>query len=289
MVFRSPKEVASPVVVVLDEEDACTPPKKKHKKERKHKYKKHSGEKSEKIKKHKKHKKHKHKHNNVVETEQRSPAQAPPPQPPVASNKTERFTPELTPKRDKKVANGQVVDNVKVTTENKTIKTDADEVVKFVSGGISSTHTLEVISSESEPEQEAECDSDAIDVSVIEADMDLEELMKQKELLQAEIAKAELETPSPVVILVDGKKNGNKVTKVEDEVILLDDSSEGEVEIKQKRKKSKSRERRVVISSREYATRNDTKRYRSRSKERTNHRDSERQRHERAPTKEVNR
>lgn len=266
---------------MLDEEDACTPPKKKHKKEHKHKHKKHSGEKT---KKHKKHKKHKHKHSNVEEEEQQHRS-------PVANSTNERFTPELTPKRDKKgVINGQVVTNDKVTTETKPVKTDADEIVKFVSRGLSSTHILEVISSESEAEQEAECDSDAIDVNVIEADMDLEELMKQKELLQAEIAKAELDaTPSPVVVISgDGRRNGNKVAKVEDEVILLDDSSEGEIEVRQKRKKSKSRERRVVISGKEFVSRNEVKRYRSRSKER-NYREFEKYKHDRGHNKEMNR
>lgn len=256
---------------MVDDDEANTPPKKKHKKEHKHKHKKHSAEKPEK-KKHKKHKKHKHKHNEAEE--HRSP---------VPSNKSERFTPELSPKGDKKVANGQVAsDKDKVSPQSKNVKADADEVVKFVSGGLSDTHTLEVISSESEPEQEAECDSDAIDVSVIEADMDLEELMKQKELLQAEIAKAELDaTPSPVVI--DRKKNG-KAPKVEDEIILLDDSSDGEVEVKRRKKKSRSRERRVVISTREYVSRNDVKRYRSRSKERNYV-----HKHDRSYAKEVSR
>lgn len=256
----------------MDDEEACTPPKKKHKKEHKHKHKKHS---SEKAKKHKKHKKHKHKHNEVEQ--HRSP---------VVSSKSERFTPDMSPKHDKKVVNGQVANkNDIVTPENKEIKTNADEVVKFVSDAISSEHTLEIISSESEPEQEAECDSDAIDVSVIEADMDLEELMKQKELLQAEIAKAELDaTPSPIV----DKRKIVKPIKVDDEVILLDDSSDGEVEIKLKKKTSKSKERRIVISNRDYINRNDVKKYRSRSKERS-YRDADRYKHERSHNKEVGR
>lgn len=267
-------------MVVIDEEDACTPPKKKHKKEHKHKHKKHSAEKTEKTKKHKKHKKHKHKDEG-----HKSPVVPAP-----ATNKSERFTPESTPKREKKVTNGQVVASVPVATTEPKAVPKTDETVKFVSRGLSSAHTLEVISSESEAEQEAECDSDAIDVSVIEADMDLEELMKQKELLQAEIAKAEMDATSSPVMIVDGKKNGSKVTKVEDEVILLDDSSEGEMEVKQKRvRRSKSRERRVVISGREYGARNEVKRYnRSRSKER-GYREVERQKHERVHNKEVGR
>lgn len=133
---------------------------------------------------------------------------------------------------------------------------DVDELVDYVTSGMTASHTLEVISSESEdalPEQD--CDSDAIDVGVIEADMDLEELMKQKELLQAEIARA---TDDP------GIKNG-KGAKM-DEVILLDDSSnDADVSaVKKKRKRSKSRERRIVIDHR----RIDIKKRRSISRER---------------------
>lgn len=195
--------------------------------------------------------------------------------------------------------------------------TDAVATVEHLTRGLTSsssaTHTLEVISSDSEPDHEQDCDSDAIDVSVIEADMDLEELMKQKELLQAEIARAELDTiPSPCVGAGDAKKNGSKViaaavvtSKVDDEVILLDDSSEGEVEVKllqnNKRvvvkRRSKSRERRVVISG---GSRNNEvvmKRFnRSRSKERVmsyggGSRDVENRhsKHERGHNKEVGR
>lgn len=115
--------------------------------------------------------------------------------------------------------------------------------------------------------------------------MDLEELMKQKELLQAEIARAELDgTPSPLV-----RKNGKAppTLPAEDEVILLDDSSEGETEVKQsRRKKSRSRERRVVISTREYGSgRGEVKRYRSRSREK-GHREVERYKQERVYAKD---
>ncbi|XP_044257638.1 serine/threonine-protein kinase PRP4 homolog isoform X2 [Tribolium madens] len=92
--------------------------------------------------------------------------------------------------------------------------------------------------------------------------MDLEELMKQKELLQAEIAKAEMES----------KKNG-KDPKIVDEIILLDDSSnDGDVAPK-KPKRSLSRERRVVIERKEDLRRHrDDKRSHERYDKRAYHR-----------------
>lgn len=102
-------------MVVIDEEDACTPPKKKHKKDHKHKHKKHS---AEKTKKHKKHKKHKH---GKEQQERKSPAVV------ASSNKSDRFTPELTPKRGEKkvvVVNGQVAEKVVEATEV-VVKSDA--------------------------------------------------------------------------------------------------------------------------------------------------------------------
>ncbi|XP_063920541.1 serine/threonine-protein kinase PRP4 homolog isoform X2 [Zophobas morio] len=131
--------------------------------------------------------------------------------------------------------------------------------------GLTESHSLEVISSESEDAvPETECDSDAIDVNVIEADMDLEELMKQKELLQAEIAKAEMESStSPNV----PKKNG-KDPKIVDEIILLDDSSnDGDIIPPKKAKRSPSRERRVVIERKDHYSKDDLKR--KHSQERT--------------------
>lgn len=226
-----------------------TPPKKKHKKEHKHKHKKHTVEKTEKNKKHKKHKKHKHKHAS-----------------PELEVKDDRYTPELSPKPKivekqeyNQVSNGRIV---KLVTESAKIEdnTDTDNVVNYIASGLSTTHTLEVISSESEdiPEVE-ECDSDAIDVSMIEADMDLEELMKQKELLQAEIARAENDI-SPT--------RAKKDKEAEDEVILLDDSSsDADISISKKRRRSKSRERRIVIERRSYSRQPEKRRERSGTRE----------------------
>lgn len=161
------------------------------------------------------------------------------------------------------------------------LETDVNDVVKYVTSGLVETRSLEVISSESEDgTPEVECDSDAIDVSVIEADMDLEELMKQKELLQAEIAKAlNAEVDSPV----ETKKNGKK-EKV-DEIILLDDSS-NDAEIYTKPNKFLHSRERIVIERRDGINRNESRRHRSYSRERI-HKEIDKAKSDRAYAKEV--
>ncbi|XP_019873833.2 uncharacterized protein LOC109601966 [Aethina tumida] len=201
-----------------------SPVRKKPKKEHKHKHKKHSNEKTEKPKKHKKHKKHKHKSKDA--DEKTTPS----------SEKNDRYTPELSPKR--KTANGDIT---KEKNGKETV--DPDVVVNEVSKGLTNNaQPLEVISSESEDVPEADCDSDAIDVNVIEADMDLEELMKQKELLQAQLMNAEIEvSPSPT----PSKKNG----KPAEEVILLDSDEDSKCKVSRSKKET-VKERKVVIKER---------------------------------------
>lgn len=120
--------------------------------------------------------------------------------------------------------------------------TDIENVTEFLTEGLTSTKlpSLEGISSEENsmdvPEQD--CDSDAIDMSVIEADMDLEELMKQKELLQAQLATAFVEE-------VPAAKNGTieQETIIDDEIITLLDSDEEPEKKRSKKDLPNSRER----------------------------------------------
>lgn len=178
---------------------------------------------------------------------------------------------------DKVDANGESKECVE-------LESDANNVVKYVTSGLVETRSLEIISSESEDgTPEVECDSDAINVDVIEADMDLEELMKQKELLQAEIARAlnaeVISDGSPV----ETKKNGKKEKM--DEIILLDDSSNDEAYARPE-KYSRSRERRIVIEHRDSSNRNDSKRHRSYSRER-NHKEIDKYKSDRLYSKEI--
>ncbi|KAG5871676.1 hypothetical protein JTB14_007359 [Gonioctena quinquepunctata] len=224
--------------------------KRKHKKEHKHKHKKHASEKSEKdkSKKHKKHKKHKHKQEE--------------------EEANERYTPEEILKEDN---DPKVVTNGKSLPTN--VDTDAKSVAEFISDGLGDgkPQSLDIVSSESEDVPEADCDSIDIDMNVIEADMDLEDLMKQKELLQAQLANAEIEgicTPAET----------EPKTDKPDEIILLDDSDDSDhVVSAPKTKKSHGHERKVLIRPAV-----DAKKRSPPNRERSNrNRDSERDRHNR--------
>lgn len=109
--------------------------------------------------------------------------------------------------------------------------TKVNQVTNFISQGLTKDEDLaEIISSENEsidiPEQE--CDSDAIDTNVIEADMDLEELMRQKELLQAQLAND----------LGEEDTESKPKEPKDNDVILLSDSEEDEVNKKPPHKES---------------------------------------------------
>ncbi|CAH0547889.1 unnamed protein product [Brassicogethes aeneus] len=243
-----------PIKEVVPKDGTKSPPnespaRKKHKKEHKHKHKKHSAdkEKTEKAKKHKKHKKHKHKPKNGAEEvkgEKTKAAEKKSPEvdkntvktPEVKkktkeSEKNDRYTP--SPKKvEDKTANGEVVREKNGKSEVKKLKTDPENVVNNISKGLTNMHSLEVISSESDEDvPEVDCDSDGINVDVIEADMDLEELMKQKELLQAQLMDAEDGKPIEEIILLDSDEEVGKIKK----------------KVTAGRKRSRSRERRVVI------------------------------------------
>lgn len=160
------------------------------------------------------------------------------------TEKNENYTPER-----KTVENGEVPSKEIEKIET----TDPLTVAEFVSQSLGPVKSLETISSESDGVPEADCDSVDIDLSVIEADMDLEELMKQKELLQAQLAaeSGELHIPLP-----EETKSG----KMSDEIILLDDSDDATPTVieRPKRKRSKSRERRIQLKSKEEAKRKRT-------------------------------
>lgn len=192
-------------------DEEVVPKPKKHKKEHKHS-KKHSDKKVEKTKtkKHKKHKKHKHKTKQPLSPEHYTPERVEPEQP---------------------VANG-----------DKPNSTEIDQVTEFITEGLmlAKQASLEGISSEenSVDVPELDCDSDAIDMSVIEADMDLEELMKQKELLQAKLAGVQVVPVVAENVKVVSKERNSKVsTVVAQEIISVLDSDE-EPEKKKTKKES---------------------------------------------------
>ncbi|XP_025997102.1 serine/threonine-protein kinase PRP4 homolog isoform X2 [Solenopsis invicta] len=120
----------------------------------------------QKKKKKRKHKHHKHKKEKLIEKDDER------------SDKQERrkHKKHKKPKRDRNVENG--------TVEEKPISNVVHKEIGM--NGKTKTSVLEVISTEeSEDEKLVDLDSDEVDCTIIEDDIDLEELMKQKERLQA--------------------------------------------------------------------------------------------------------
>lgn len=223
-------EVESDTIEVIADSptaDASNGVKKKHKK--KHKHKKHSTEKAGHTKKHKKHKR-KRRSSSIVLSDGEQVEQ-----PKVAkivekeniSDDSARYTPEpvITPAKiivkkvciESPVVNGKSCPGPAVVTE------------PVVIPPLNQT-SLEIVSSESEDDNEPvveECDSDDIDVAVIEDDMNLEELMKQKELLQQRLGEYLSDGGDAHITDTKNSKrlsNSNNVIS-SDEIILLDDSS----------------------------------------------------------------
>lgn len=239
-------------------DEEVDPKPKKHKKEHKHKHgKKHGEEKVEKTKtkKHKKHKKHKHKTKEPLSPEHYTPERVEPEQP---------------------VANGN-------KAADKPNSTEIAQVTEFITEGLTLAKqaSLEGISSEenSVDVPELDCDSDAIDMSVIEADMDLEELMKQKELLQAKLAGV------PDMHKVVAEKVVSKVsTVVAQEIIsVLDSDEEPEKKKSKKESAAAARERirdkdRKIKELLEKDRQRERERERQKQKERDKLRESSRER-----------
>ncbi|XP_063986983.1 serine/threonine-protein kinase PRP4 homolog [Diachasmimorpha longicaudata] len=109
-------------------------------------------------------------------------------------------------------------------------------------------HVMEIPSTESEDEKLVDLDSDEVDCTIIEDDIDLEELMKQKERLQACL----------VQYLLDESEKTDKEPEPEDslkpetpDVIVVEDDSGDEVSSRKKRYRSRSgsRDRKKLIKT----------------------------------------
>lgn len=149
-------------------------------------------------------------------------------------------SPEMSPKViTKAVHNGN---SFKMTEPENIVRIIKNYVVDKLD--VSKTHTLEVVSSETDSENYQE-DCASPEVTIIEDELNLDELMKQKELLQARLG-AYFSDASDNESAVDRSKSANK-----DDVISLDDSSNDRVKfssksLKRSRKssdKSKDRDR----------------------------------------------
>lgn len=211
------------------------------KKKKKHKHKKHSS-KSDHSEKSKKHKKHKHK---KKESKSRS-----------SSAESEEIMPqptgrEIPPETGTLLIKCNTSDtNTKSYTREVHIAPANDQPVKTTM----STHTLEVVSSESESEPAQE-DCPSPEVTILDDEMNLDELMKQKELLQAHLGaylseSSDAPTTPPINISI----------KSSPEIIMLDDLSNDEPS------KSKQKDRTRHSSHTSNDQRKDSKRKLSDSK-----------------------
>ncbi|XP_072763919.1 uncharacterized protein Prp4k [Anoplolepis gracilipes] len=179
-------------------------------------------------KKKRKHKHHKHKKEKLIEREDER----------LDRQERRKHKKHKRQKKDKEIENG--IDEKLITN---VIHKEVDM------NGKTKTSVLEVVSEESEDEKLVDLDSDEVDCTIIEDDIDLEELMKQKERLQACL----------VQYLSDESEKGEdkelqedeetKITTETPDVILVeDDSDTNDVPLKKRtRSKSSSRERKKVV------------------------------------------
>ncbi|XP_043286528.1 serine/threonine-protein kinase PRP4 homolog [Venturia canescens] len=180
-------------------------------------------------KKKRKHKHHKHKKDKTLEKD---------------DGKTDRrkHKKHKRPKKERDTENG--------TSEEKTFPTRTVIITPketHVNGKIHAP--MEVVSTEeSEDEKLVDLDSDEVDCTIIEDDIDLEELMKQKERLQAclvQYLSDESEKEGKAAV-----REESKVAETPD-VILVEDDSGDESAQRKKRYKSRSgsRERKRVVKT----------------------------------------
>lgn len=242
---------------------------KKHKK--KHKKDKHK--KSSKLKKEKRKKKHHHSpsnsDDNAKQEKRRDSDRYTPPPPPLVNKipvvnldddevsevtiqKSKAIFSKIVGKRDShengnnnnaakvKVKRPPLGNEMSIETHNKRpklIPTDPDELVRIIKKTIE-VEMPTVVSSASDSEGVIEDDCDSPDVAVIETedDLNLDELMRQKELLQARLG---IMTPSDHSVDVSTPKIKLIKKKIEDpDVIFLDSSPENQKDEKKNKRKS---------------------------------------------------
>lgn len=202
--------------------------KKKHKKHKKHKK---SG-KVEKVdkdlhskKKHKKQHKRKHRESDDSSSDvgEKLPTKIAP------TSLSSKFT-EIMKTNGHSTTSGLAAKLIK-SIKKPAVPTDPTALVEMITQSLdpNAPPSLEIVSSESESDGVIQdVDVDSPDVAVIEDELNLEELMKQKALLQARLGNIASES-EPEELAVDGRIETKQTapSKISD-VILLDDSS-GEV------------------------------------------------------------
>ncbi|XP_055702467.1 uncharacterized protein LOC129801435 [Phlebotomus papatasi] len=205
--------------------------KKKHKKHKKHK-KSGKSDRVEKVKKHKKHKKRRKEDENEQEAV------------PIVVLDDEPVHKKLLVEK----SNGHPAAKGKKISK---IPTDPSKLVEIITKSLDPTSgpALEIVSSESDDTEGLVEDCASPDVAVIEDDLNLEELMKQKALLQARLGAYLSDSDDEHISKAQsGEKDGK--SKTESDVILLDDSSgEAIVKVDSANKRHRSRSQSHTLKS----------------------------------------
>lgn len=209
-------------------------------------------------KKKRKHKHHKHKRDKIIEKEDGK----------LDRQERKRHKKHKHPKKERNNQNGTVDEKV----IPRVIQKEAN-----VNGKVEISQ-LEVVSTEeSEDEKLVDLDSDEVDCTIIEDDIDLEELMKQKERLQAclvQYLSDESEKEDKELQQVE-----IKVSNTPDVILVEDDSGEDSVPRKKRpRSRSGSRERKRVSRIERRVVVDMSRDRRSREEPKDRRRDSDRRR-----------
>ncbi|KAG7191173.1 hypothetical protein KM043_013969 [Ampulex compressa] len=223
----------------------------------------------QKRKKKRKHKHHKHKKDKLVErTDERLDRQ-----------ERKKHKKHKRPKKERDMENGLVDEKLLSNTASKEIG---------VNGKVK-TSLLEVLSTdESDGEKLVDLDSDEVDCTIIEDDIDLEELMKQKERLQACLVQylsdeSEKEDKEP-------EEEEIKTVETPDVILVEDDSESDNVPLKKRpRSKSGSRERKKLSKPERRVVVDVSRERKSREEHKDKRRDSERRKEDKSRTKEETR
>ncbi|XP_032675999.1 serine/threonine-protein kinase PRP4 homolog [Odontomachus brunneus] len=187
-------------------------------------------------KKKRKHKHHKHKKDKLIEREDERREER---------QERRKHKKHKRQKRERDIENGAVDEKLISNVVHKEVGMN----------GKAKNSVLEILSTEeSEDEKLVDLDSDEVDCTIIEDDIDLEELMKQKERLQACLANVQYLSDESEK--VDDKVSSREeeetktATETPDVILVEDDSDTNDVPPKKRaRSKSGSRERKKVIKA----------------------------------------
>ncbi|XP_070162956.1 serine/threonine-protein kinase PRP4 homolog isoform X2 [Polyergus mexicanus] len=219
-------------------------------------------------KKKRKHKHHKHKKEKLIEREDER----------LDRQERRKHKKHKRQKKDKEIENG---------IDEKLISNVIHKEIGM--NGKTKTSVLEVVSTEeSEDEKLVDLDSDEVDCTIIEDDIDLEELMKQKERLQACLVQyLSDESEKGEDKELQEEEETKTMTETPDVILVEDDSDTNDVPLKKRtRSKSSSRERKKVIKIERRVIVDMTRDRKTREQHKEKRRDSDRKKEERVRSRE---